>query len=43
MGTMNPAICWLREVVDRLAPVKQLVRVFGANNRRAGTHVSAHA
>ena len=40
MGTMNPAICWLREVAVRLAPAKQLVRVLGAINRRAGTDVS---
>ena len=40
MGTMNPVICWLREIAVRLAPVKQLVRVLGAINRRAGTDVS---
>ena len=42
MGTMNPVVCWLREVAVRLAPVKQLVRALGAINRRAGTDVSPH-
>ena len=40
MGTTNPAACRLREVAVRLAPVKTLVKMFAAINRRAGTDVS---
>ena len=40
MGTMNPLACWVREVAVRLAPVKPLVKMLGAINRRAGTDVS---
>ena len=40
MGTTNPVACRLREVAVRLAPVKTLVRMFAAINRRAGTDVS---
>ena len=40
MGTTNPVICWLREIAVRLAPVKTLVKILAAINRRAGTDVS---
>ncbi len=40
MGTMNPVACRLREVAVRLAPIKTLVKMFAAINRRAGTDVS---
>ena len=42
MGTMNPVACRLREVAVRLAPVKTLVKILAAINRRAGTDVSPH-
>ena len=40
MGTMNPVACRLREVAVRLAPIKTLVKMLAAINRRAGTDVS---
>ena len=40
MGTTNPMACRLREIAVRLAPVKTLVKMFAAINRRAGTDVS---
>ena len=40
MGTTNPVACRLREVAVRLTPVKPLMKMWAAINRRAGTDVS---
>ena len=40
MGTTNPVACRLREIAVRLAPIKPLVKMWAAINRRAGTDVS---
>ncbi len=40
MGTTNPVACRLREVAVRLTPIKPLVKMWAAINRRAGTDVS---
>jgi len=40
MGTRNRALCWLREVAIRLAPVKTIVKVVVTINKRAGTDIS---
>ncbi len=39
MGTTNPVACRLREVAVRLTPIKPLVKMWAAINRRAGTDV----
>jgi 2-polyprenyl-6-methoxyphenol hydroxylase-like FAD-dependent oxidoreductase len=39
MRTTNPLACYVREVVVRWIPVKSMVRVLVAINRRAGTDV----
>ena len=40
MRTTNPVACALREVAIRLAPIRQLVKVYARINRRAGTDVT---
>jgi 2-polyprenyl-6-methoxyphenol hydroxylase-like FAD-dependent oxidoreductase len=39
MRTMNPVVCYLREVAVRLIPVKPMVKLVARINRRAGTDI----
>lgn len=41
MRNMNRAVCYAREVVVRLIPVKPFFKLFARLNRRAGTDVTA--
>ena len=40
MRTMNPAACYIRELVVRAIPVKTMVKLLVKINRRAGTDVT---
>jgi 2-polyprenyl-6-methoxyphenol hydroxylase-like FAD-dependent oxidoreductase len=39
MRTTNPVVCYVREIVVRVIPVKPLVKLIARINRRAGTDI----